>query len=37
MWSDGVAAVLQGRMPHSVVNKEVLAKVRLAEPAVASA
>jgi D-3-phosphoglycerate dehydrogenase len=32
-----IAAVLQGRMPHSVVNKEVLAKVRLAEPAVASA
>jgi D-3-phosphoglycerate dehydrogenase / 2-oxoglutarate reductase len=28
-----IAAVLQGRMPHSVVNKEVLAKVRLAEPA----
>jgi D-3-phosphoglycerate dehydrogenase len=28
-----IAAVLQGRMPRSVVNKEVLAKVRLAEPA----
>jgi D-3-phosphoglycerate dehydrogenase len=28
-----IAAVLQGRMPHSVVNKEVLDKVRLAEPA----
>jgi D-3-phosphoglycerate dehydrogenase / 2-oxoglutarate reductase len=28
-----IAAVLQGRMPHSVVNKDVLAKVRLAEPA----
>jgi D-3-phosphoglycerate dehydrogenase len=28
-----IAAVLQGRMPHSVVNKEVLTKVRLAEPA----
>jgi D-3-phosphoglycerate dehydrogenase len=28
-----IAAVLQGRMPHSVVNKEVLATVRLAEPA----
>jgi hypothetical protein len=24
--------VLQGRMPHSVVNKEVLEKVRLADP-----
>jgi phosphoglycerate dehydrogenase-like enzyme len=28
-----IAAVLLGRMPHSVVNKEVLDKVRLAEPA----
>jgi D-3-phosphoglycerate dehydrogenase len=28
-----IAAVLQGRMPRSVVNKEVLAKVQLAEPA----
>ena len=28
-----IAAVLQGRMPRSVVNKEVLAKVSLAEPA----
>ena len=28
-----IAAVLQGRMPRSVVNKEVLSKVRLAEPA----
>jgi D-3-phosphoglycerate dehydrogenase len=28
-----IAAVLSGRMPHSVVNKEVLAKVKLAEPA----
>ncbi len=27
-----IAAVLQGRMPRSVVNREVLAKVRLAEP-----
>jgi D-3-phosphoglycerate dehydrogenase len=27
-----IAAVLQGRMPHSVVNKEVLEKVRLADP-----
>jgi D-3-phosphoglycerate dehydrogenase len=27
-----IAAVLQGRMPRSVVNKEVLAKVNLAEP-----
>ena len=28
-----IAAVLQGRMPRSVVNREVLAKVKLAEPA----
>lgn len=28
-----IAAVLQGRMPRSVVNKEVLSKVSLAEPA----
>jgi D-3-phosphoglycerate dehydrogenase len=28
-----IAAVLLGRMPHSVVNKEVLEKVQLAEPA----
>jgi D-3-phosphoglycerate dehydrogenase len=28
-----IAAVLQGRMPRSVVNREVLGKVRLAEPA----
>jgi D-3-phosphoglycerate dehydrogenase len=28
-----IAAVLLGRMPHSVVNKEVLAKVKLSEPA----
>jgi D-3-phosphoglycerate dehydrogenase / 2-oxoglutarate reductase len=28
-----IAAVLQGRMPRSVVNKDVLARVRLAEPA----
>jgi D-3-phosphoglycerate dehydrogenase len=28
-----IAAVLQGRMPRSVVNKEVLEQVRLAEPA----
>src|ERR1700730_1613934 len=28
-----IAAVLQGRMPHSVVNREVLNKVKLAEPA----
>jgi D-3-phosphoglycerate dehydrogenase len=27
-----IAAVLQGRMPRAVVNKEVLAKVNLAEP-----
>jgi len=27
-----IAAVLQGRMPRSVVNREVLTKVRLAEP-----
>ena len=27
-----IAAVLQGRMPRAVVNKEVLAKVKLAEP-----
>jgi D-3-phosphoglycerate dehydrogenase / 2-oxoglutarate reductase len=27
-----IAAVLQGRMPRSVVNKEVLAKLNLAEP-----
>ncbi len=28
-----IAAVLEGRMPHSVVNTEVLVKVHLAEPA----
>jgi D-3-phosphoglycerate dehydrogenase / 2-oxoglutarate reductase len=28
-----IAAVLQGRMPRSVVNKEVLSNLRLAEPA----
>jgi D-3-phosphoglycerate dehydrogenase len=28
-----IAAVLLGRMPHSVVNREVLDKVKLAEPA----
>jgi D-3-phosphoglycerate dehydrogenase len=28
-----IAAVLQGRMPHSVVNKEVLERVKLGEPA----
>jgi len=28
-----IAAVLQGRMPRSVVNREVLAKAQLAEPA----
>jgi D-3-phosphoglycerate dehydrogenase len=28
-----IAAVLQGRMPRSVVNKEVLARVNLTEPA----
>jgi len=28
-----IAAVLLGRMPHSVVNKDVLQKVQLAEPA----
>ena len=28
-----IAAVLQGRMPRSVVNKEVLEKVNLAQPA----
>ena len=27
-----IAAVLQGRMPRAVVNREVLAKVNLAEP-----
>jgi D-3-phosphoglycerate dehydrogenase len=27
-----IAAVLQGRMPRAVVNKEVLARVSLAEP-----
>ena len=27
-----IAAVLQGRMPRSVVNREVLQKVRLGEP-----
>jgi D-3-phosphoglycerate dehydrogenase len=27
-----IAAVLQGRMPRNVVNKEVLLKVNLAEP-----
>jgi phosphoglycerate dehydrogenase-like enzyme len=27
-----IAAVLQGRMPRSVVNREVLKKVNLAEP-----
>jgi D-3-phosphoglycerate dehydrogenase / 2-oxoglutarate reductase len=32
-----IAAVLQGRMPRSVVNKEVLAKVNLSEPIGASA
>jgi D-3-phosphoglycerate dehydrogenase len=32
-----IAAVLQGRVPRSVVNKEVLATVNLAEPAAASA
>ena len=30
---DKIAAVLQGRMPRNVVNKAVLAKVNLAEPA----
>ena len=30
-----IAAVLQGRMPHAVVNREVLTKVKLAEPATA--
>ena len=28
-----IAAVLQGRMPRSVVNREVLEKVKLAQPA----
>jgi D-3-phosphoglycerate dehydrogenase len=32
-----IAAVLQGRMPRSVVNREVLAKVKLDEPAGARA
>jgi hypothetical protein len=27
-----IAAVLQGRMPRNVVNREVLKKVNLAEP-----